>query len=117
VQAAEDHNANVILLKREGDHTVVVNNPVDVWNWRVDQILTSELFGLQSPRSEKVQKLQKRRDKILSKPTLSEVDHEKLAELDHRIGHPPFGDSPEEIEAETIIRQLADVLRKRVGSK
>lgn len=117
VQAAEDEGANVILLKREGDHTVVVNKPVDVWNWRVDQILTSELFGLKSPRSKKVQKLQNQRDKLLSKPNLTNADHNKLQELDHQIGHPPFSEEPEEIEAETIIRQLAEVLRNRVGSK
>jgi predicted ATP-binding protein involved in virulence len=117
VQAAEDEGANVILLKREGDHTVVVNKPVDVWNWRVDQILTSELFGLKSPRSKKVQKLQNQRDKLLSKRNLTNADHNKIEELEHKIGHPPFGEEPEEIEAETIIRHLAEVLRNRVGSK
>lgn len=117
VQAAEDQNANVILLRREGDHTVVVNKPVDVWNWRVDQILTSELFGLDSARSKKIDRLQNQRDRLLSKPKLTNADHKKLDELDHQIGHPPIGEEPEEIEAETIIRQLADVLRKRVGSK
>ena len=117
VQAAEDQNANVILLRREGDHTVVVNKPVDVWNWRVDQILTSELFGLDSARSKKIDRLQNQRDRLLSKPKLTNADHKKLEELEHQIGHPPLGEEPEEIEAETIIRQLADVLRKRVGSK
>lgn len=117
VQAAEDENANVILLKREGDHTVVVNNPVDVRNWRFDQILTSELFGLESARSTKVQKLQKQRDKLLSKSRLSVADHKKLNEMENQIGQPPLGEDEAEIEAESIIRQLADVLRKRVGTK
>src|SRR3989440_4385958 len=45
VQAAQD--ANIVLLRREGDHVVIENNVEAVRNWRVDQILTSDLFGLE----------------------------------------------------------------------
>ena len=117
VQAAEDQNANIILLKREGDHTIVVNNPVDVRNWRFDQILTSELFGLESDRSKRVTKLRKERDKILGKQKLSKADNARLKELDMEIGFLPFGKDQDEIQAETIIQQLAEVLRNRVGVK
>jgi transcriptional regulator with XRE-family HTH domain len=48
VQAASD--ANVVLLRREGDHVVIDNNMKDIHGWRVDQILTSDLFGLESAR-------------------------------------------------------------------
>ena len=46
VQAAAD--ANVVLLRREGDHVVIDNDVKDIHGWRVDQILTSDLFGLES---------------------------------------------------------------------
>ncbi len=113
VQAAEDQNANIILLKREEDHTVVVNNPVDVWNWRVDQILTSELFGLDSARSIQTQKLRRERDKLLGKKNLTKADKERIAVLDTEIGFVPYGNDATEVRAETIIQQLADVLRKQ----
>ena len=48
VQAAAD--ANIVLLRREGDHVVIDNDVERIQNWRVDQILTSELFGLESAR-------------------------------------------------------------------
>src|SRR5262249_20242655 len=44
VQAATE--ANIALLKREGDHVVIENHPETIRGWRVDQILTSDLFGL-----------------------------------------------------------------------
>src|SRR5207247_817848 len=39
-------DANLAVVVRDGDHSVIENDPVKVDNWRVDQILTSELFGL-----------------------------------------------------------------------
>lgn len=49
VQTAAD--SNLILLKRKRGDIVIDNNPVSVQNWRVDQILTSDLFGIESPHS------------------------------------------------------------------
>jgi energy-coupling factor transporter ATP-binding protein EcfA2 len=46
VQAAQD--ANVALLRREGDHVVIDNDVERIKGWRVDQVLTSDLFGLES---------------------------------------------------------------------
>jgi hypothetical protein len=65
VQAAED--ANLVLLRREGDHVVIDNDPVRLRNWRVDQILTSELFGLESARPPQIEEPLKERREILAK--------------------------------------------------
>jgi hypothetical protein len=114
VQTAEDYDANVILLKREGDETQVVNNPVDVRNWRLDQILTSELFGLDSARAKNVTDMRNERDTLLAKKRHSKADKARLTTLEQSIGFVPHGDDGAEIQAETIIHQLADVLRNRV---
>lgn len=115
VMAAEEgaENPNIILLKREGDQTVVINDPVDVRNWSVDQILNSDLFGHTLPRSESLTQLQAERDGLLSKSKLSKKDKLRLAELDESIGFVPFGQDQTEIQAETIIQQLAHVLRNQ----
>jgi hypothetical protein len=63
--------ANLVLLKRRGDSTIIDNDPVSVKNWRVDQILTSDLFGIDSAHSQETQKLLKERTRILSKDALS----------------------------------------------
>ena len=54
VQAAGD--ANIALLKREGDHVVIENNPESIRGWRIDQILTSDLFGLETARPPDIEK-------------------------------------------------------------
>ena len=45
-QAAAD--ANLAVLHREGDHVVIDNEVDNIRNWRIDQILTSDLFGLRN---------------------------------------------------------------------
>ncbi|GAB3490079.1 hypothetical protein GCM10027341_01300 [Spirosoma knui] len=115
VLAAEERplDANIILLKREGDQTVVANDPVDVSNWSVDQILNSDLFGHVPARSESLTQLQTERDKLLAKQKLTKKESARLAELDEKIGFVPSGQDQTEIQAETIIQRLADVLRQQ----
>ena len=105
IQAAED--ANVILLKKKGDEVFVHQEIEEIKNWRIDQILTSELFGLESARPPKVAKLMKERDTLLAKKEMTTNDKQKLSLLDDQIGNLPYSETPEEIKAETIIQQLA----------
>jgi predicted ATP-binding protein involved in virulence len=115
VVAAEERplDANIILLKREGDQTVVVNDPVDVSKWSVDQILNSDLFGHVPTRSEQLTKLRTERDTLLAKQKLTTKQQARLSELDDQIGFVPFGRDQAEVQAETIIQQLANVLRSK----
>lgn len=110
VQAAGD--ANVVLLQREGNQVVVKNDVESVKNWRVDQILTSELFGLETARSLETEKLLKKRTAILSKKQLNAEDKKKLESLNERMGILPVGETPDEIKADTVLRQLAKKLGK-----
>lgn len=48
VQAAPD--ANLVVLRRQADGVVIDSAPRSVRKWRVDQILTSELFDIPSAR-------------------------------------------------------------------
>lgn len=70
VQAASE-KGRLVLLKREGNHVVVANDPVEIRHWRVDQILTCELFGVPSARPKGTQRLMQGRADILSKPKLT----------------------------------------------
>jgi predicted ATP-binding protein involved in virulence len=109
VQAAQD--ANIVLLRREGDHVIIENNVEAVRNWRVDQILTSDLFGLESARSPETDKLLAERTKLLSKAKLTKKDRERLNELEDEIGSLPTGETPDEIEAMDVIRRAAERLK------
>lgn len=108
VQAAA--NANIVLLKREGDHVVIDNNPQSVLGWRADQILTG-LFDLPSSRSVKIEELQKQRRKILSKAKLTKTDKAKLKDIESKMGTLPTAETPEDIEAMEIIRQASKRLK------
>lgn len=111
VQAAPD--ANVVVLKRQGDGVVIDNSPPSVRKWRVDQILTSELFDIPSARAPELDGLIRERDEILAKPVLSDQDKHRLEEPREEIGVLPHGDTPEDIEAMDLIRRAAKALKDR----
>ncbi len=114
VQAAS--RANIALLRHVDDYIVIDNDVEAIANWRIDQILTSELFGLESARSPQVESLLKERTRLLSKTRLTKQDQAKLKELEAQIGELPTGETPQDIEAMDIIRQAAALLQQQ-GSK
>ncbi|MCA1613055.1 MAG: AAA family ATPase [Acidobacteria bacterium] len=110
VQAATD--ANIVLLRRVGDHVVIENDVKKIHGWRVDQILTSDLFGLESARPPELDGLMAERTKLLSKSRLTKKDRARLEQLEAEIGSLPTGETPEDMEAMDIIRRAATRLKK-----
>ncbi len=110
VQSAVD--ANIAVLRREGDHVVIDNNPASVQGWRIDQVLTSDLFGLASARLPSVDEWVEQRDKILAKKRITKPDREKLKILEEKIADLPGGESSQDMEAMRILRQAAQHLSK-----
>lgn len=110
VQAAA--GANIVLLRREGDHVVIDNDPEVLENWRVDQILTSELFGLESARPPQIETPLKERRALLAKPRLTGRERARLADLEAQIGELPAGESAEERRAMELIRRAAARLER-----
>jgi hypothetical protein len=109
-QAAAD--ANLAVLQREGDHVVIKNDVDYIRNWRVDQILTSELFGLKTTWPPRLEPLFAEREKILTKPKLTKADEKRLAELDEEVGGLSFGETPDEIKSRASIQKTLDMLLK-----
>ena len=107
-------NANVVVLEKEGDHVVIENDPVNVSTWRVDQILTSELFGLSSARRQDVQDLLDERAELLAKPDLSDHDKARIQELGEVASVVPHVDTAAEIESSTRMDRLIDELEALV---
>lgn len=115
VQAAQ--GANIVALHRHGDHVRIDNDPQSVQGWRIDQILTSDLFGLPSARPPQNELLIAERRRILGRPTLSPEDRSRLAELDAQIGPLPQGETAEDVDAIETIRRFAATLRDRQSSR
>ena len=100
VQSAE--GANLVLLRKKppkkkgGFAEVEIVNDVDtIRNWRIDQIYTSELFGLPSARPPHIDKLLAERNKLLGKAKLTKADQSRLKKIEAEIGPLPAGDTPE----------------------
>jgi predicted ATP-binding protein involved in virulence len=105
-------DANVAVLRREGDHVVIDNNPHSVRGWRIDQILTSDLFGLESARSLDTERLLKQRREILSKAEMSSEDEERLRRIDGEIGELPTAETQEDIKMMEFLRSMTEKLKK-----
>jgi len=114
VQAAQ--NANIVLLRREGDRVVIDNDPEIIENWRVDQVLTS-VFEMPSARPAKIEPWLKRRKEILTQANISEDDQAELDRLEEQIGAIPTAEDVEDIKAMDIIRRAAKLLEKSVTEK
>jgi hypothetical protein len=115
VQAAS--GANIALLRREGDHVVVENDRDAVRGWRIDQIYTSDLFGLPSARPPEFDALLARRTALLSQAKLSEAERHEVEQLEARIGDLPVGETREQIEAMKAIQDALRLLQRESGSK
>jgi predicted ATP-binding protein involved in virulence len=109
-------DANIIVLKKEkvGDEYVVKidNDKNFVRNWRVDQILSSDLFDNVSIRNDDIEQQMEERTRLLKRNDLNDKEKKRLAEL-NEISHAlPTANNPEDIEAMEIIREAAAILRK-----
>ncbi|WP_230687815.1 AAA family ATPase [Hymenobacter ruricola] len=114
VQAATDADANVVLLKREGDQTIVHQGRdlPDVRHWRLEQILSSELFDDTPPLSPQTEADLKRRNELLLKKRLTAKEKEELAGLNASVADQPVGTTRPERRAEDLLTQLARNLGK-----
>jgi predicted ATPase len=112
VQAAGDIEANVVLLKRAGDQTIVHQNPEDVRGWRIDQILNSELFEDTSTLSVQTEDELEQRNALLLKKRLTAKDKAALERLNVKVAASPIGDTPPERKVESLLARLARNLKE-----
>ena len=109
VQSAK--NANLAVLVKEGDHIRIENSPEFLKGWRIDQILTSDLFGIPSARSEEVEKKIIERNRLLKKVDRTLKEQEKLAELDELILDLPTLEAAKDREILDFIKQAAEAIK------
>lgn len=122
VQAAASANANIAVLVRstetdaDGNHYVEIrNNPEDVRNWRLDQILTSDLFGMSSARPAEVEQLFDRKHSLLAKDKLTKAEQDELAGIEKQLRELPFGETRPDMKAMDEVRQTLEMLKKKLA--
>ena len=118
VQAAEEIGANVVVLRREGDHVVIDNDPISVKGWRVDQILSSELFDDTPLRDAESEKWMARRVELLQKDKLTAKEKAELKQLNEKVRELPMASSPEDRNLDRRLKAAVELLEKAAkGSK
>lgn len=107
VQAAE-HAKVAVLRRHEGEDFVTIHNDLEsVRGWRIDQILTSDLFGLDGSRSPRLNALARERATILGKSTLDDADRARLGEMEREFEALPHGETAHDREAWDLVRRIA----------
>ncbi len=102
-------DANIVVLRKEGNHVIIDNDIKSVRNWRLDQIMSSDLFG-ETARNPEVEKWLDERTTLLQKQSLTPEEKIKLAELNKKAHGLPTAESETDIEAMEIIRKAAEYL-------
>jgi len=109
-------NANIAVLRRDGDHVVIDNEVESIRGWRVDQILTSDLFDLPSARPPDLDEKLRRRIELLGQPVLTDADKREVEKLDTEIGDLPSGESSDDARRMLkLAEQTRDLLQKYGG--
>jgi energy-coupling factor transporter ATP-binding protein EcfA2 len=113
VQAAED--ANLVVLKRYPDdpsRVQIDNNVEAIKGWRIDQVLTSDLFGLDSARSPNVADNLAERRKLLGNDDLTTEETARLKVLEEQAMSLPTPGGSFEQEALKLVAEAAAKLKQ-----
>jgi hypothetical protein len=110
VQAAGD--ANLAVLRREGDQVVIDNDVEAIRGWRIDQIYTSELFDVPSAWPPEFDEPMKRRKQLLMKGKLTAPEKKELERLDKEVMGLPGGETPEQKETMRLLREALETLKE-----
>ncbi|WP_158258117.1 AAA family ATPase [Sphingopyxis lindanitolerans] len=107
LMAQDALDTNLAVLHADCGEVAIVSDPAVVKNWRLDQILTSELFGLESARPIAVEKVIERRNALATKSRLSAEESTELAQLNAQVHNLPTAEREEDQRAMDIIRRAA----------
>lgn len=108
--------SNYAVLKQDVNGVDILNDPQGIDGWRVDQILTSELFGLRSSHSTEYEYISDKRDVLIRKKKLTAKEKNDLESIRLKLSRLPSGETPEEIENRQLISKIAADIRKK-GTK
>ena len=110
LMAQDALGANLAVVHDKSGEALITSNPVVVRTWRLDKILTSELFGIESARPAEVAESMKRRIFLTSKKDRTEAEEDELAALEDLVGNMQTTEWGEDLAALEIVRKAAALL-------
>jgi predicted ATP-binding protein involved in virulence len=108
-------DANLAVVVRQDDHSIIENDPAVLANWRVDQIVTSDLFGLNTFWPPEVDALFAEQSTLLKKSSRTKKENARLEEIKKEMLTLPTERNPENEEAMAIVRQAAALLKSKAA--
>jgi hypothetical protein len=112
LMAQDALDANLAVIHARDGEATIVSEPAVIKSWRLDQILTSELFGLPNARAPEIETKMRRRVELGQKRTLTRAERAELKELDRFAHDLPTAESAEDQSAMEIIRRAAALLEE-----
>lgn len=110
LMAQDALETNLAVVHDHDGEAVIVSDPAIVKNWRLDQILTSELFGLGSARPRPVERLIERRNLLAQKSHLNADERRELTRINAEVHALPTAEDEQDQQAMDLIRRAAEVL-------
>jgi predicted ATP-binding protein involved in virulence len=107
---------NLAVVRRDGDHVDIENEPRTVAGWRLDEVNTSDLFGLETPFSPDVEQLLDEQRELGAVSKRSPKQDDRLKELDERLRNLPQESDERDSRAMDIIRRAAARLEEMDGN-
>jgi len=105
-------DTNIVVLKRKGRSIEIENDPTVVSSWGVDEVVTSELFGLTSSYAPPIDDLIRERARLLRLSKRTPRDKVRLDELQRFVATLPTEDEPGDQEVLDRLRTAAALLGK-----
>jgi hypothetical protein len=105
---------NVAVVRWEDHEARILNRPVPSGAWRYDQVLVSDLFGLESDRNQETGKMLAERVRLIRNPSRSAEQEARLRELDAFAASLPTAHSPGAQDFEDLMMAFAKDFQKGV---
>ena len=87
---------NVSVVRWVNGEAIIDSNPLEANEWRIDQVLVSELFEFETARSQMAESKLERRNKLLATKRLTTAEKIELANLNDFASSLPSALSPDE---------------------
>ena len=116
VQAYDD-NVDILLFRKDYVNEKVIIDIADstIKNWRIDQVLMSPYFGLDSTRPKSIDDFMDKRLAIIKRGELTAEDKAELSKLENELGFLPTGETLTELESLAYINKAANRFREEAG--
>ena len=105
-------DTNIAVVKRDGDHASIDNDPKTVTSWRLDQVSVSLLHDLE-PYSPEIIDAFQTRSALLGKKKLSAAEQARLSQANILVAAIPSEEDPDDRKAAELIREAAQLIATR----